>query len=273
MNSTDDSSPLKALLVLAFGALCVSFAAIFVKLLGRDVLGPTAIGFWRVLFGSAILFTWVILKGYSPKMPASIMGFAVLAGFIFFLDLFFWHRSIIFSGAGMATILANTQVFVVSVLGFVLFKERLSLVFVLAALAAFVGVVLLIGVGSEVEFSTTYLNGVIFGLLTGVVYGAYILTLKKTGHRKECPSFLTVMAWTSLFTAFFCGVSMLIESDPLRAAGFVFDFHTVIAGARGTGCGVVCDIDDASKASGGAECFNSFASAGACDRMGGAVFQ
>lgn len=25
---------------------------------------------------------------------------------------------------------------------------------------------------------------------------------------------LTVMAWTSLFTAFFCGVSMLIESDP-----------------------------------------------------------
>ncbi|MEW6413141.1 MAG: DMT family transporter [Candidatus Zixiibacteriota bacterium] len=214
MDTTEESPAIRALLALAFGALCVSFAAIFVKLLGRDVLGPTAIGFWRALFGSAILFTWVFLKGYSPRMSAPMVGFAALAGFIFFLDLFFWHRSIIYSGAGIATILANTQVFVVSVLGFLLFKERLSVIFVIAAVAAFVGVVLLIGIGSEVEFSTTYLNGVTFGLLTGVVYGGYIVTLKKTGHRKDCPSFLTVMAWVSMFTAIFCGVSMLIESDP-----------------------------------------------------------
>lgn len=214
MNSTEDRSVAKALLVLAFGALCISFAAIFVKLLGRDVLGPTAIGFWRALFGAGILFVWVVLKGESPKIPLVIVRFAIPAGFIFFLDLFFWHRSIIFAGAGMATILANTQVFFVAGLGFVLFKEKLSLPFMAAALAAFVGVVLLVGIGSEVEFSSVYLRGVIFGLLTGVVYGSYIITLKKAGHRKECPSFLVVMAWTSLFTALFCGVSMLIESDP-----------------------------------------------------------
>lgn len=200
--------------MLAFGALCISFAAIFVKLLGRDILGPTAIGFWRVIMGAAILFVWVVAKGDSLRMPRSIFGFSLLAGFVFFLDLFFWHRSIVFAGAGMATILANTQVFFVSLVGYLLFKERLSLIFVIAAVAAFCGVVLLIGVGSEVEFSTVYINGVIFGLLTGVVYGTYLVTLKKAGHRPECPSMLTVMAWTSLFTAFFCGVSMLIESDP-----------------------------------------------------------
>ncbi len=214
MNSTDNNSSLRALLVLAFGALCISFAAIFVKVLGRDVLGPTAIGFWRTIFGAAILFGWVIVKGGSLKMPASIVGFSLVAGFVFFLDLFFWHRSIVFAGAGMATILANTQVFFVSVVGYLLFKERLSLLFVVAVVAAFGGVVLLIGVGSDVEFSTVYVNGVVFGLLTGIVYGTYLLTLKKAGHRPDCPSMLTVIAWTSLFTAFFCGVSMLIESDP-----------------------------------------------------------
>ncbi len=214
MNSNETGSTLKALLVLAFGALCISFAAIFVKLLGRDVLGPTAIGFWRTIFGAGILFIWVVLKGESLKIPSSIVGFAGLAGFIFFLDLFFWHRSIIFAGAGMATILANTQVFCVALLGFILFKERLSLPFMVAAVTAFVGVVLLVGIGSEVEFGTIYLQGVVFGLLTGVVYACYIVTLKKAGHRKECPSFLVVMAWTSLFTAVFCGISMLIESDP-----------------------------------------------------------
>ena len=155
MSSTENSSTLKALSALAFGALCVSFAAIFVKLLGRDVLGPTAIGFWRAIFGSAILFVWVLVKGERLKMPLSIIGFSVLAGFIFFLDLFFWHRSIIFAGAGMATILANTQVFIVAVLGFFLFKERLSFVFVAVVVVAFLGIILLIGVGSEVEFTST----------------------------------------------------------------------------------------------------------------------
>jgi len=210
----DENSSFKALLVLAFGAFCISFAAIFVKLLGRDILGPTAIGFWRAIFGAAILFVWVIAKRGTAKMPPSIFGFSLVAGFVFFLDLFFWHRSIVFAGAGMATILANTQVFFVSVVGYLLFKERLSLLFVVAAVAAFGGVVLLVGVGSDVEFSTVYINGVIFGLLTGIVYGTYLLTLKKTGHRPECPDMLTVMAWISLFTAIFCGASMLIESDP-----------------------------------------------------------
>ncbi len=214
MSSTENSSTLKALSVLAFGALCVSFAAIFVKLLGRDVLGPTAIGFWRTFFGAGILFVWVLLKGDSLRLPRSLVLFSVLASFLFYLDLFFWHRSIIYSGAGMATILANTQVFGVSVMGFLLFKERLSTMFVIAAVAAFGGVVLLIGIGSDVEFTTMYINGVIFGLLTGIVYGMYIITLKKAGHRAESFSFLTLMAWISLFISVFCGISMLIESDP-----------------------------------------------------------
>ena len=201
-------------MLLAFGALCVSFAAIFVKWLGRDVLGPTAIGFWRTFFGAVILFVWVLLKGDSLKMPRSIVKLSVLAGFLFYLDLFFWHRSIIYSGAGMATILANTQVFGVAVMGFLLFKERLSAVFITAAIAAFAGVVLLIGIGSDVEFTRIYINGVLFGLATGIVYGMYIITLKTAGHKEECPSFLTIMAWTSLFVSIFCGVSMLIEKDP-----------------------------------------------------------
>ena len=214
MDSPKNDSPLAALAVLAFGALCISFAAIFVKMLGQDVLGPTAIGFWRAIFGAAILFGWVILRRERLAMSLAIFGFALVAGFVFYLDLFFWHRSIIFAGAGMATILANTQIFFVAVLGLFLFKEKLSIQFIAAAVTAFAGVVLLIGIGSDIKFSSIYLQGILFGLLTGVVYGSYLVTLKKAGHRKDCPSMLVVMAWTSLFTSVFCGISMLVESDP-----------------------------------------------------------
>ncbi len=201
----------RQILVLCFGAVCISFAAIFVKLLGRDAMGPTSIGFWRAGLGAVILFAWSTAAGLRPVISRNLLGWSALAGFIFFLDLFFWHRSIIYSGAGMATILANTQVFVVAALGYLVFRERLTLKFFAAAAAAIVGVVLLIGVGSDIEFTSEYLSGIIFGLLTGVVYGSYIVTLKRVGHRDDSPDFRVFMAWTSLFTAFYLAVAALFE--------------------------------------------------------------
>jgi len=199
------------LLVLTFGTVCISFAAVFVKLLGMEIMGPTVIGFWRALLGAAILFAWSASAGKSLRMPRKVFGLSLLAGFIFFLDLFFWHRSIIYSGVGMATILANTQVFVVALLGVVVFRERLSPKFLAAAVSAIVGIILLIGVGSTVEFGGKYVAGVVYGLLTGVVYGSYIVVMKIIGHRGDRPDFRTLMAWTSLITALFLGLAATAE--------------------------------------------------------------
>ncbi|MCK4301251.1 MAG: DMT family transporter [candidate division Zixibacteria bacterium] len=199
------------LLVLTFGTVCLSFAAVFVKMLGMEIMGPTAIGFWRALLGAAILFGWSASAGKSLRMPRKVIGLSLLAGFIFFLDLFFWHRSIIFSGVGMATILANTQVFVVALLGVVFFRERLSPKFLVSAVSAIVGITLLIGVGSTVEFGGRYVAGVGYGLLTGVVYGSYIVVMKIIGHRDDRPDFRVIMAWTSLFTALFLGLAATAE--------------------------------------------------------------
>lgn len=201
----------RSALTLAIGAVCISFAAIFVKLLGRDSMGPTAIGFWRAGLGATILFGWSLAAGLRLHISRRLMGWAALAGFIFFLDLFFWHRSIIYSGAGMATILANTQVFVVAALGYFVFRERLTIKFFAAAAAAIVGVILLIGVGSDIAFTSEYLAGVVFGLLTGIVYGSYIVTLKRVGHRDDSPDFRVFMAWTSSFTALYLGGASVFE--------------------------------------------------------------
>lgn len=209
----------RPLLVLAVGAVCISFAAIFVKLVGQDHMGPTAIGFWRAFLGAAILFAWSRISCPSLKMSRRLMAWSVLAGFIFFLDLFFWHRSILYSGAGMATILANTQVFVVASLGWVVFKERPTLVFFAAAISAVAGVALLVGIGSNLEFSALYLAGIGYGLLTGLAYGSYLITMKNIGHRPDAPDFRVFMSWTSLFTAAFLAIAMLIEGEPMMLPG------------------------------------------------------
>ncbi len=215
MSSPSHSGNVRSILILSFGAVCISFAAIFVKMIDPSVLGPTAIGFWRLFIGAVILFVWSAAAGNSLKLPASIVKWVALAGLLFFLDIFAWHRSIVYSGAGMATILANTQVFATAVMSFFVFKERLSLKFIVATLSAIVGVTLLVGVGSEVEFTSLYIRGILFGLATGVFYGNYLVTVKYAGEKAQRPHLLTLMAWISLVSAVWLGVSGLIEPGPM----------------------------------------------------------
>ncbi len=205
---------LKSLLALAFGALCISFAPIFVKMIDNATLGPTAIAFWRTLFGAIILFGWAVVGGKQIKLPKEVLLLSLIAGLIFCCDLFVWHRSILFAGAGIATILGNTQVFWMALIGVVFFSEKLSTTYLISVCMAFIGVVLLVGVGSFQEFSSQYMKGIVFGLMTGVFYSGYITFVKKAGHTNHAISFLTLMAWTSLFSALFLGSAMIIESDP-----------------------------------------------------------
>ena len=203
------------LLLLIFGAVCISFAPVFVKLVGADRLGPTAMGFWRTLFGGLFLFSVATGQGRRLILSQRLFMFSLLAGFIFFLDLFVWHRSVIYCGAGMSTILGNTQVFMTAIISFLIFKERPLLRFWLSAVSAIIGVTLLVGLATDqVVFTEQYIMGIAFGLATGVVYAHYLITMRWASHREAAPDILVFMAWTSLFSALFLGISAAIESAP-----------------------------------------------------------
>lgn len=205
----------RSVMALSFGAGMISFSPVFVLLAMPDV-GPTAIGFWRTLTGGVLLLAVALVINRKLALPSRTMKYAILAGFFFCIDLYVWHRSILYVGAGMSTILGNTQVFATTIFSYILFKERVSARFVIAAVAAFGGVGLLVGVGSDaVEFSPDYIRGVAFGLATGLVYASYLMSLKKgVSDRLNPDQVFLFMAWTSLFSAFFLGLVTLSESEP-----------------------------------------------------------
>jgi drug/metabolite transporter (DMT)-like permease len=208
-------------LALLAGALIISFSPVLVKLAAIQTLGPTAIGFWRTLIGSLFLFLLVIIKKQPIFLSGGVMRIAALGGFFFFIDLFCWHRSIIYAGAGMATILGNTQVFLTAILSFFIFKERLTLKFMFAALAAFIGVILLVGLlSSNVQFTSGYVKGILFGLATGLAYSGYIMCLKRGSTHHSKPNITVFVAWTSLFCTFFLGLAAAFEKGPLLVINF-----------------------------------------------------
>lgn len=193
--------PTGPLLRVLAGGTMISFAAVFVKLV--DV-GPSASAFYRVFFGGMALLLIALARGEKMRVRHGIWGMVLGAGFFFALDLEAWHRSILYVGPGLATILGNFQVFILAFIGAAVFRERISLRLMAALPLALGGMWLLLDIDPSGLAEGT-VPGVVFGLLTAVFYACYILTLRRSqGVEGKLPLIMN-MAVISLTTAVFCG--------------------------------------------------------------------
>ena len=229
-SSSSSSSAGHPLARVAVGAAMISTAAVFVKWAAAAGVGESAIGAWRCLFGAVVLFPLASMAGAPLVPPKKVLRVAAFGGLCFAVDLFVWHRSIVVVGAGMATILANTQVFWTTGLARLLYRAPIRTAFVFAAFVAFVGVVLLVGLGSDVAFTPTYSRGVAFGLMTGLAYAGYVLSIQRAAvlqaadpKMRVLPSIarsMSILAWASLVTGTLLAIAAaalgerLVPSEP-----------------------------------------------------------
>ena len=171
----------RALLAMAGGASLISLTGILVRYAN---VPPTVAGFWRMAFGGLTLGLALWLLRRWRSLPPSAYAFCLWPAFAFAADLWLWHRSIHAIGPGLATLLANTQVFFMVAAGVLLFGERLHVRFALGVALAFGGLVLILGDGWA-ALSAESRAGVWLGFATGVAYAAYNLGLKRA--QREAP--------------------------------------------------------------------------------------
>ena len=162
-------------LSLMAGASLISFSAVCVKLAH---VGPTMAGFYRMFFGGLVLAGLLLAQGVKLRVPRRDLGLSLACAFFFALDLTFWHRSIHYVGPGLGTILSNFQVFFLAGIGALFFGERLGWRLAVAIPLALGGLFLLVR-PDRAGLPPDYLPGVGFGLLTALVYAAYLLTLRR----------------------------------------------------------------------------------------------
>jgi drug/metabolite transporter (DMT)-like permease len=222
--------PVPALLVTA-GAVMISFAAVFVRM--ADVAATTS-AFYRMVFGSLAL---VALLAAQPRMRTGFgqgwAGSALIAAF-FAADMWFWHRSILYIGPGLSTLLANFQVFVLAAVGVLWFRERFGLRIAAAIALAFAGLWLLFGQ----EWSALppqYRLGVILGLLTALAYSAYILSLR--GLQLRQPDTRVEARLTQV--TILCGAMLGVING---AEGHGFAIPDVQSLAALVALGVICQV-------------------------------
>ncbi len=167
------------------GVLIISFSAIFVRLAG---VTPTTSAFFRTYYALPVLLAlWLLQRGSRHRPPRDRL-IAITAGIFLGLDLAFWHRAIDLIGAGLATVLGNTQVVFVGLLAWALYGERPSRWAVFAVPTVLAGVVLISGAGTQGAYGEDPRQGVFFGLLTGITYSLFLLGLRAAGRGLGTPA-------------------------------------------------------------------------------------
>ena len=175
----------RPVLAAVLGALTIAASAVLVRL--ADV-PPSTAAFFRCAYAlpPLAILAWYERRRYGPR-PASQMRLAWLAGAFFAADLILWHHAIIHVGAGLATVLGNTQVVVVPLGAWLFLGERPSARVAISVPVVLIGVVLISGVIGTGAYGENPVLGVGLGLLTGLAYGGFILVQRGANADRRRP--------------------------------------------------------------------------------------
>ena len=213
MHRAMSSSRAFALSVLLVSACVLGLAPILVRL---TETGPAAAGFWRLLFALPVL----VLLTARPTEPGARNGWGrsskwmLLAGLFFAADMSFWHYGLVMTSVANATVLCNLTPVVVTVFGWIVFKERPARLFILA-IALAMGGAFAMAAGASGAQGTNPLLGDIFSLSVALWYSGYFLAVKQA---RTTAGAMRITLWaTAVGIPPLAVVSLLLGEDMIPA--------------------------------------------------------
>jgi drug/metabolite transporter (DMT)-like permease len=201
------SAPVSAYLSLLTGLLVISISPVLLR--ATDAPGPVS-GFYRMTICWVLLTPWFIKHLRERKYSLSELRLPALAGLFFGGEMVLWTSGVKLAGATIPSLFTNTAPLWVGLGALVLFKEKLKPGFWLGLALAFVGAVLIGGVGnSQTEHQ---IEGMLMGLGAAIFYGGYFLAAQRGREGLDPLSFLWMV---SFFSSLVLLVTTIVLDQPL----------------------------------------------------------
>src|SRR5438045_3165133 len=207
--------PVLAVLV---GAVAIAFSGVLFRLAH---VSPSTGAFYRCVFALPPLWLLARMETRRFGRPARhAVLLAWLAGAFFAADLILWHNAIEQVGAGLATVLGNTQVILVGLLAWALLGERPHRSSLAAIPIVGFGVVLISGALERGAYGSNPGLGAVYGVLTGIAYSGFLLALREGGRdlRRPAGPLFTATFASALGCAAIGAVVGDLDVTPSRAA-------------------------------------------------------
>ncbi|NWF62765.1 MAG: EamA family transporter [Chloroflexi bacterium] len=158
-------------------------------------LPSLVLAFWRDLFVAfGMLVGLLIFSRRLFALDRKHWGFMALYGFSLAVFNSMWTFSVQYNGAAVATVLAFSSPAMTAVLSYLVFKERFNGIKIISIALSFIGTILVAGAADPAAWRLNPL-GIIFGLLTGLMFAVYNLQGKAAGDRN-------IDSWTALLYSF-----------------------------------------------------------------------
>lgn len=179
------------------GAMIISFSAI---LFAAADVAPATGAFFRAAYAVPVLWAiWWRTRSQDTRSRRA-RWLARASGVMLGADFITWHLSIDHIGAGLATLLANSQVVIVAVLAWLIFGEKPSRIVMVAIPLLLVGVALVSGLGRADSYGENPVLGTVFGLIAALMYAGYLLALRRSNkaHAPAAGSLMDATAGAAL---------------------------------------------------------------------------
>ena len=191
------TSPSSRGFIIALAATIIwSTTGPFISYLGKTYSLPSLVlAFWRDLFVSfGMVAGLLIFSRAKIFLDRTHWGFLVLYGLTLAVFNSMWTFSVQYNGAAVATVLAFSSPAMTALLSYFIFKETFSRIKIISIALSFIGTILVSGAAN---LSAWKLNpsGIIFGLLTGLLFAIYNLQGKVATDRH-------IDSWTALLYSF-----------------------------------------------------------------------
>ncbi|MGQ3277367.1 MAG: DMT family transporter, partial [Shinella sp.] len=180
-----------ALAALLIGGIAIGGSPIFVRL---SEMGPMATAFWRV---SLALLPFLLMSQTTKQgdeQPSGLRDylFLLLPGVFLACDLGAWHLSLQMTSVANATLLANLAPVFVTLGSWLIFRTRITPIFLTGLALALIGVIVL--KGGPAAIGGGQLAGDATAIVAALFYACYMLSV---GRIRSRFSTLRIMVWTT----------------------------------------------------------------------------
>jgi drug/metabolite transporter (DMT)-like permease len=201
-----------AFAALGGGVFFTGVSAVLIK--SADAPGVVT-AFYRMAIGSVALIIPFIVSIVNKKtaLPIKGIGYAMLGGLFFGLDMSLWATGIVATNATTPTLAANLAPIWAALGAIWLFKEHPKRGFWIGLALSFLGIFIM--VGRDLSSANGMLKGILYGLGAGMFYGLYYLVAQKGRALITTIHFLSISTFSSAFTL---GVIMFFS--PYQFGGY-----------------------------------------------------
>ena len=172
------------MLIALAGAVAISFSPVLYVFSGTN---PSTGAFFRMLYALPALALLAYLVRSSDTRSSRTRWMAFGAGLILAPDMLSYHSSMIFIGIGIATLIGNSQVIIVTLASWKLFGEKPNPAILLSLPVVVVGLALISGIADSEPYGEDPVKGVIFGMMAAFFYSSFLI-LFRYSNRELAPS-------------------------------------------------------------------------------------